>query len=85
MKTNHFKQYILGCFVCCSLFAAPATLVSCSDDTYDPDPAKNWAGTSTGFESTDDQTFNTYYSPAIGRCGDPMPFYDQNTGEYKVL
>jgi beta-fructofuranosidase len=60
-------------------------VVSCSEDTYDPDPAKNWAGTSGRFESTDAKAFGTYYSPAIGRCGDVMPFWDPKAQEFKVL
>ena len=60
-------------------------LTACSEDNFGPDPAKDWAGTTTFFAPTDDAGFNTYYMPAIGRCGDPMPFYDQKAGEYKVL
>ncbi len=60
-------------------------LLSCSDDDFGPDPSKDWAGTTTFFTPTDDAGFNTYYTPTIGRCGDPMPFYDQKAGEYKVL
>ena len=72
---------LLACSVCCCITATTA----CSDDTYGPDPDRNWAGTTEFFNSTDDAGFNTYYNPAIGRCGDPMPFYDQKAGEYKVL
>ncbi len=59
-------------------------LCSCSDDTYGDDP-KDWSGTTTFFNSTDEAGFQTYYNPAIGRCGDPMPFYDAKTGDFKVL
>ena len=58
---------------------------ACSDETYDPDPARNWAGTTNYFESTDEKGFGTYYNPVLGRCGDPMPFYDQREGNFKVL
>ena len=76
-------MYILSaCFVCCGMSAA---MTSCSEDTYGPDPSKDWAGTATVFTPTDDAGFNTYYMPAIGRCGDPMPFFDQKAGEFKVL
>ena len=76
-------MYILSaCFVCCGMSAA---MTSCSEDTYGPDPSKDWAGTATVFTPTDDAGFNTYYMPAIGRCGDPMPFFDQKVGEFKVL
>jgi beta-fructofuranosidase len=83
MKT--INNYLLAGVVCCGITAAPAALVSCSDDDFGPDPSKDWAGTTTFFAPTDDAGFNTYYSPAIGRCGDPMPFYDQKAQEFKVL
>ena len=60
-------------------------LTACSDDSYGPDKPKDWAGTSTFFTSDDEKGFLTYYNPAIGRCGDPMPFYDQKAGDFKVL
>jgi beta-fructofuranosidase len=71
MKTMK-NIFCLG-LVCCGLTATTA----CSDDSYGPDPEKDWAGTTTFFNSADDRGFLTYYNPAIGRCGDPMPFYDQ--------
>ena len=85
MKTKNIKHYLLGCLVYCGIAAAPATLVSCSDDDFTGDPDKDWAGTTTFFEPTDAQGFGTYYTPAVGRVGDPMPFYDQKAGEFKVL
>ena len=57
--------------VCCALGAT----TSCDDDTYGDAP-RDWGNTTTFFASTDDAGFQTYYTPAIGRCGDPMPFYD---------
>ena len=62
------------------------TLVSCAkSDDVTGDPAKDWAGTATFFAPTDETGFSTYYNPAVGRCGDPMPFYDQKAGDFKVL
>ena len=61
------------------------TLTACSDDNFDGDPARDWEGSTTYFAPTDDQGFNTYYKPAIGRVGDPMPFFDQRTDDFKVL
>ena len=60
-------------------------LTACSDDDVEGDPAKDWKGTTTSFASTDSKGFSTYYTPSIGRVGDPMPFYDQQAGEFKVL
>ena len=67
-----------------AIMLSATALTACSGDNY-VDPAKDWAGTTTVFTPTDDAGFNTYYMPAIGRCGDPMPFYDQKVGEFKVL
>ena len=59
---------------------------SCSsDDKISGDPAKDWAGTTYFFAPTDAQAFDTYYMPSVGRVGDPMPFYDARTGDFKVL
>ena len=66
--------------VCCALGAT----TSCDDDTYGDAP-RDWGNTTTFFASTDDAGFQTYYTPAIGRCGDPMPFYDPKADDFKVL
>ena len=67
--------------VCCNLVAV---LSSCSEDNYGDEP-KDWASTTTAFASTDEAAFLTYYKPAVGRVGDPMPFYDPKAGEFKVM
>ena len=77
MKTMIYSVFAL-------MLSAPM-LTACSDDDISGDPAKDWNGTTTSFASTDAQGFNTYYMPAIGRVGDPMPFYDQKAGDFKVL
>ena len=77
MKTKIFSTF--------ALMLSAFALTACSEDTFGPDPSKDWAGTTTFFNSTDEKGFLTYYNPAIGRCGDPMPFYDQKEGEFKVL
>ena len=77
------NKIIVACFVC---FGMSAALAACSsNDDIVGDPDKDWAGTTTFFKSTDETGFSTYYNPAIGRCGDPMPFYDQKAGNFKVL
>ena len=82
MKTKMNKILVL-CMACCGF---TATLASCSDsDDIKGDPAKDWAGTTESFVPTDETGFSTYYTPAIGRVGDPMPFYDQKAGNFKVL
>ena len=74
----------LLCCVCCCITATPL-LTACSSDDFGPDPERPWTSTTTAFASTDEAAFLTYYKPAIGRVGDPMPFYDEKAGEFKVL
>ena len=81
MKTK-FLNIVIACQVCCG-FAA--TLTACSDDKVVGDPARDWTGTTTAFTSDDEQQFSTFYTPAIGRVGDPMPFYDQKAQAFRVL
>lgn len=63
--------------------AAFVSLASCNND----DPVltqKDWQGTATYFASTDEQ-FTTFYKPAVGYVGDPMPFYDPVEQNFKIL
>ena len=76
MKT--FFQYIALTGV------ALAATLSCNKEHYGDAP-KPWDETAEFFESADEKGFSTYYTPAIGRVGDPMPFYDSKAGEFKVL
>ena len=70
---------LVGCALC-------TAATSCSDkDDVEGDPQYNWAGTTQFFNPTDEQGFSTYYTPAIGRVGDPMPFYDKASGMFRVL
>ena len=85
MKTNIINKFHCGFVLGCGFAATTAALASCGDDDFPADPSRDWGGTTTFFNPTDDAGFNTYYTPAIGRCGDPMPFYDQKVGEFKVL
>ncbi len=85
MKTSYIKQYLRHGILCfCTVVALPA-LTACSDNDDSGDPAKDWAGTTTAYASSDEQGFQTFYTPSVGRVGDPMPFYDQRNGEFKVL
>ena len=68
-----------------ALMLSATALTACSDDEFSGDPAKDWNGTATFFAPADDRGFGTYYTPAVGRVGDPMPFYDQKAGDFKVL
>ena len=77
-----FHHILCACLVSCAICAATT---SCSDDHYGPDASRDWTGTTTFFTSTDEAGFQTYYTPAIGRCGDPMPFFDPKAQDFKVL
>ena len=68
-----------------ALMLSAFALTACSDDDFTGDPSKDWDGTTTFFAPTDAQGFGTYYMPSVGRVGDPMPFYDQRAGDFKVL
>ena len=76
----YIKSFLLS-VSCCTA----AAISACSEEKFSPDADRPWASTTTAFASTDDAAFLTYYKPAIGRVGDPMPFYDQKAGEFKVL
>jgi len=85
MKTMILNKWLISLsFIICNL-SFSMMFASCADDDFSGDPAKDWNGTTTFFAPTDEQGFGTYYTPAIGRVGDPMPFYDQKAGDFKVL
>ena len=67
------------------LVSTALSFVACNndDEQFDIQP-KDWDNTSNFYASTDEAGFATYYNPAIGRCGDPMPFYDAKTGEIRI-
>ena len=68
-----------------TIMIAALTLTACSDDSFAGDPAKDWSATTECFTPTEESGYNTYWKPAIGRVGDPMPFYDKKAGDFKVL
>lgn len=57
----------------------------CSDDNDPVLTQRDWEDTDTYFASTDAMTFGTYYKPYAGYVGDPMPFYDAASGEFKIM
>lgn len=65
-----------------------ATACSTSDpgiDIPEPTPEQPAAVSLPVMNSNDEAGFTTYFNPTSGRCGDPMPFYDPKTGEFRVL
>ncbi|MCR5270650.1 MAG: DUF4975 domain-containing protein [Prevotella sp.] len=68
-----------------SFCLAAIALFSCSDDKIVGDPAKDWNSSEERYTPVDENAFLTYFKPALGRVGDPMPFYDQKAGNFKVM
>ena len=70
-------NYILTA-LCALSFAA------CEQPVQVDDP-KDWDGTTEQYASVDEKTSDTYYKPYAGFVGDPMPFFDPVTKNFKVL
>jgi len=68
-----------------ALILSALTLTACSKDNFEGDEPKDWSNTTEVYIPTDETGFSTYYTPAIGRVGDPMPFYDAKTNSFKVM
>ncbi|MCQ2212550.1 MAG: DUF4975 domain-containing protein [Bacteroidaceae bacterium] len=68
-----------------TILLSAIALTACSDDKFAGDEPKDWNGTTDIFTPTEEDAYSTYYKPAIGRVGDPMPFYDAKTGDFKIL
>ena len=67
------------------LMLSALALTACSDDAVVGDPAKDWDISTERYQSVDEKEFSTYYSHSLGTVGDPMPFYDQKAGNFKIL
>ncbi len=82
MKT--IMNMLLTGLLCCVI---GATATSCSDVDITGDPVRDWQETADRYESNEENEngFSTFFTPTLGRVGDPMPFYDQKAGEFKVL
>ena len=72
---------MINSIILASCLALP--LASCSDSDAAPEQ-KDWS-TTTYFNSSDAAAQDTYYKPAVGYVGDPMPFFDPVAGDFKVL
>ena len=62
-----------------------ASMTACSDETDPILTQKDWDGTATYFQSSDEHGFSMYYKPQVGFVGDPMPFYDPVAKDFKVM
>ena len=63
---------------------AALCLLSCTKERQEP-AARDLEGTVTWFQSPEQASFGTYYKPAVGNVADPMPFYDDVSGEWKIM
>ena len=62
-----------------------ASMTACSDEMDPVLTQRDWDGTATYFQSTDEHGFSMYYKPQVGFVGDPMPFYDPVAKDFKVM
>ena len=84
MNTTIIKQLNRTIMVMsCGLMAF--AFYACSDDKVVGDPVKDWNSSTERYTPVEEDAFLTYFKPAMGRVGDPMPFYDKKTGNFKVL
>lgn len=61
-----------------------STTLSCSKDSPVL-PQRDLEGTAVWYPSSDQQSFGTFWKPAVGYVADPMPFYDEAAGEWKIM
>lgn len=69
------------------LLLSTVSLAACQKQIQGDTP-KPWDSTAETFTAINDDidaAFLTYYKHALGRMGDPMPFYDPKTQDFKIL
>lgn len=77
MKTE--MTYILAAAIALSSVAA------CAEKDLYPETGKDWDNITDFLDSDDEKQFTTYYKPYVGTVADPMPFYDEREGNFKIL
>lgn len=68
-----------------AILMSAIAFTACSEDSFVGDQSRDWEGTTNTFITNDEKGFSTYYTPSVGRVGDPMPFYDSKAQEFKVM
>ena len=71
--------YILAAAIALSSMAA------CAEKDLYPETGKDWDNITDFLDSDDEKQFTTYYKPYVGTVADPMPFYDEREGNFKIL
>lgn len=61
------------------------SFAACSDDDNPIITDKNLGETTMFVNSAEPGSYGMYYKPAVGYVGDPMPFYDSASKEFKIL
>lgn len=68
-----------------SILCLSISFAACSDDNSPVITDKNLNETTTFFSSTESNNYTTYYKPYVGYVGDPMPFFDPVSKEFRIL
>lgn len=76
MKTMILTATILGMSL---------SFAACSDDNAPVITDKNLSETTTFLKSTEPSNYTTYYKPYVGYVGDPMPYFDPISREFRIL
>lgn len=71
--------------VIASILGMSMSFAACSDDNAPVITDKNLDETTTFFSSTEPSNYSTYYKPYVGYVGDPMPFFDPVSKEFRIL
>lgn len=61
------------------------SFAACSDDDHPNTTGENLNATTTFVNSAEPANYSMYYKPAVGYVGDPMPFFDPVSKEFRVL
>ena len=75
------KHFILNLI---TVSATVLPLVACGNDDEPVITHKDWS-TTEYFAPTDENSPTTYYKPAVGYVGDPMPMYDPVAKNFKIM
>lgn len=68
-----------------SLLSLSLSFAACSDDSAPVITDKHLDESVTFFSSAESDSYNTYFKPQVGYVGDPMPFFDPVSKEFRVL
>ena len=82
MKTRKLNN-LLSLSVSGLLTLSAAVFMGCEQPI--PQEQKDWDNTTNQYASVDEKVSETYYKPYSGFIGDPMPFFDPVSNDFKVL